>query len=148
MKPNKDVDSALHVLKGAVQKVLGTKLTTSVFADGSRGRLTVECFKRPTDEQMIEIEELAFEKIKEGVPIHMFEMDRKEAEEIYGNDIYDRFPVSNHIQKLDLTEIEDWNINCCMGPHHPTTGEVPPITIRKWRYRDSKSELELSFELS
>jgi Ser-tRNA(Ala) deacylase AlaX len=43
--------------------------------------------------------------------------------------------------------IENWNINCCLGPHHSSTGDIPPISIRKWRYRDSKNELEISFEL-
>jgi alanyl-tRNA synthetase len=74
-------------------------------------------------------------------------MNRKEAEEKFGNDIYDKFPVPSHIRTLTLTMIKDWNINCCLGPHHSSTGEIPPISIRKWRYRDSKSELEISFEL-
>ena len=38
MRPNPRVDTALHVLKGAVQKVLGTPLTTAVFAEGDKGR--------------------------------------------------------------------------------------------------------------
>lgn len=147
MKINKDVDSALHVLKGAVQKVLGTKLTTSVYGEENKGRLTVECFRKPTDSQMEEIEELAFEMIQDDFPVEMFEMDRREAEEKFGNDIYDKFPIPSHITRLTLTMIEDWNINCCLGPHHSSTGEVPPISIRKWRYRESKNELEISFEL-
>src|SRR2546426_1433368 len=40
--------SALHVLKGAVQRVLGTEWTASVFVSGERGRLTVQAGRKPT----------------------------------------------------------------------------------------------------
>ncbi|MGA1848503.1 MAG: alanyl-tRNA editing protein [Thermoplasmatota archaeon] len=145
MKPNIDVDSALHVLKGAVQKVLGATLTTSVFAEGNKGRLTVEFDRSPSEEEMDRILEEANGKISENVPIEMFQIDRGEAEYRFGPIIYDKFPVPDQVRVLALTRIEDWNINCCMGPHHGTTGEVPPISIRKWRHRPSRGELEISF---
>jgi alanyl-tRNA synthetase len=147
MKPNIDVDSALHVLKGAVQKVLGATLTTSVFADENKGRLTVEFDRSPTEDEMEEVFLEANRKIEEDVPIGMFRIDRDEAETRFGSIIYDKFPVPDHIKVLTLTRIEDWNINCCMGPHHASTGKVPPIRIRKWRYRSSRGGLEISFEL-
>ncbi|MGA1822902.1 MAG: alanyl-tRNA editing protein [Thermoplasmatota archaeon] len=115
MKPNRDIDSALHVIKGAVQKVTGAVLTTSVFAEGNRGRLTVEYDGKPTPGEIAEIERLANEKISENVEIEIFEMDRKEAEDKNGRIIYDKFPVPDHIRTLTLTRIADWNINCCLG---------------------------------
>jgi alanyl-tRNA synthetase len=147
MKPNIDVDSALHILKGAVQKVLGATLTTSVFADGNKGRLTVSFHRDPSDEEMKEVLERANGKIFEDVPIEMFEIGREEAEKEFGPIIYDKFPVPDHVKVLTLTRIMDWNINCCMGPHHRTTGEVPQISIRKWRHRPSRGEIEISFEV-
>jgi len=147
MKMNKDVDSALHVLKGAVQDVLGATLTTSVFADGPKGRLTVEHSLKPSDEEMRMVEESANDKISENVPIEMFKIDREEAELTYGDIIYDKFPVPDHVKELTLTTIRDWNINCCRGPHHKRTGSVPPVRITKWRHRPSRKELEISFEL-
>jgi len=148
MKPNQRVDSALHVLKGAVEKVLNTPLTTSVYAEGDNGRLTVEFDGTPTEEQMQEIERMANGKIEENVPIEMFEMDRKEAEEKYGNVMYDKFPVPSHIQKLTLTQIQDWNLNCCLGPHAKTTGEIGKLKILKYRARPNRKELEISFEVN
>ncbi|MGA1873027.1 MAG: alanyl-tRNA editing protein [Thermoplasmatota archaeon] len=148
MKMNKDVDSALHVLKGAVQDVLGATLTTSVFADDLKGRLTVEMEYRPADDDMERVEESANDKIGENVPIEMFDMDREEAEMEYGDSIYDKFPVPDGIKLLTLTMIRDWNINCCRGPHHRRTGSVPRISISRWRHRPSRRELEISFELS
>jgi len=147
MKPNPEVDSALHVLKGAVQKILNATLTTSVYAEENKGRLTVEYNGKPTEQQMQEIETLVNEKIRENVPIETFEMDRKEAEDKYGTIIYDKFPVPVHIQTLTLTRIKGWNINCCLGPHVKTTGEIGRITILKHRTRQKKKELEISFEV-
>lgn len=147
MKMNKDVDSALHVLKGAVQDVLGATLTTSVFADGPKGRLTVELDQKPSEEEVQMVEETANRKIEQNVPIEMFKMEREKAELTYGDIIYDRFPVPEEVKELTLTVIEGWNINCCRGPHHKRTGSVPPIRILKWRHRTSKKELEISFLL-
>lgn len=147
MKATPEIDSALHVLKGAVQKVLNITLTTNVYGEGNNGRLTVEYEGKPTEEQMQEIEKLANEKIQENIPIEMFEIDRKEAEEKYGDGIYDKFKVPEHIQKLSLTQIKDWNINCCLGPHVKTTGEIGKIKILKYRARPNRKTLEISFEL-
>lgn len=147
MKPNPDIDSALHVLKGAVQRITGATLTTSVYSDGNRGRLTVEYSGKPSPEDMIEVERLANEKISENVEIEMFEMDRDEAEGKFGRIIYDKFPVPDHVRTLTLTRIADWNINCCMGPHHVRTGGIGKITILKHRAGPGRGELEISFEV-
>lgn len=153
MKPeNPQIDSALHVLKGAVQKVLGATLTTGVYAEGNKGRLTVEYNieynKNPTEQQMQEIEQLANHKIQENAPIEIIEMERSQAEAAYGKIIYDQFPVPAHVQKLSITRILNWNLNCCRGPHVKTTGELHQIKILKWRARRARNELEISFEVS
>jgi alanyl-tRNA synthetase len=147
MRPAKEVDSALHVLKGAVQSVLGTPLTTSTYGEGSHGRLTVEYEGKPTDEQMREIERLANGKIHEDVPIETLHIDKREAEQKYGNVIYDKFPIPAHVQKLTLSVIEGWNINCCLGPHVKTTGEIGKIQISSHRARPNRKELEISFDV-
>ena len=145
MRPNPRVDTALHVLKGAVQKVLGTPLTTAVFAEVDKGRLTVEFEGKPTDEQMAEIGRLANDKIAEDVPLESFEMGRAEAEKEFGNTMYDKFPVPASVTTLTLVRIPEWNLNCCLGPHTERTGELVKITITKWRARGVKKTLEISF---
>jgi alanyl-tRNA synthetase len=147
MKLNPRVDSALHVLKGAVQKVLETTLTTSVYAEGNNGRLTVEYDGKPTDEQMQEVERLANEKIREDVPIESFEMDRAEAEGKFGKIIYDKFPVPSHITRLRILLIDGWNVNCCVNQHVNKTREIGELKITHFRARQSRQELEISFEL-
>lgn len=147
MKPNPQIDTALHILKGAVQKVLNTPITTGVYAEDNNGRLTVECNTKPTEEQIQEIEKLANQKIEENVEIENFEIDRQEAESKYGNIIYDKFPVPDHIKTLKIVRIPDWNINCCIGEHLKTTGESGNLKIKKWRFRNSKHTLEIPFKI-
>ena len=147
MKADPKVDSALHILKGAVQTVLNTAVTTNVYGEGNKGRLTVEFEEKPTESQMEEIGKLANNKIKENVPVETFEIGRIEAEKRYGNIIYDKFPVPINIQRLAITQIKNWNINCCLGPHVKTTGEVGHIKILKHRARPNRKELEISFEV-
>ena len=144
---NPRVDSALHVIKGAIQKVLGAELTTSVYVGENNGRITVEFNGKPDEKQIKEIEELANRKIQEDVPIEVFEMDREEAEARFGRVIYDKFPVPPHVRKLKIVHIKDWNINCCAGEHVKSTGEIGRIRIRKVRARRSRGELEVSFEV-
>ena len=139
------IDSALHVIKGAAQKVIGTTLTTGVYEEGNNGRLTVECFKNPTEEEIARIQSEINAKINENVPIENFEIGRTEAETKFGLSIYDKFPVPAHISRLKLVQIKDWNINCCVGNHVKTTGELDQITITHTRFRNAKNQLEISF---
>jgi alanyl-tRNA synthetase len=144
---NPKVDSALHVLKGAVQKVTGATVTTGVWQEGNLGRLTVEIDRDITEDEKSEIERLANEKIRENVEIEVLRMERSEAEQRFGNAMYDKFPVPSHIKNLTVVHIPDWNVNCCIGEHTKTTGEIGAIRIRKLRYRDAKKELEIGFEI-
>jgi alanyl-tRNA synthetase len=144
---NIKVDSATHVFKGAVQKVLGAALTTGTYAEGDSGRLTVDFNRQPTEEEIKKIEEEANNKIKENAEIKVLDMQREDAEKEYGNKIYDKFPVPTHIKNLKVVVIEDWNWNCCIGEHYKTTGEIDSIKIRKWRFRNTRNELEISFDV-
>ncbi|MFH1331945.1 MAG: alanyl-tRNA editing protein [archaeon] len=144
---NIKVDSAMHVFKGAVQKVLGASITTGTFTEGDHGRLTVEFDREPTEEEIKKVEEEANNKIKENVEIKILDMHRDEAEKEFGNKIYDKFPVPAHIKDLKIVVIEDWNWNCCIGQHYKTTGEIGTIKISKWRFRNTRNELEISFDV-
>ena len=145
MRPNPTIDTALHVLKGSVQRVLNATLTTGIWAEGDRGRLTVQFDRKPTEEEMGRIEGLSNGKIAEDAPVEMFEMERGEAEMKFGKIIYDRFPVPPHVKVLTITRMGGWNINCCLGPHLKTTGEIGKLTITKHRFRAGRGELEISF---
>lgn len=142
--------TALHIVKGAVVKVLGEKAkwTASVYVSGNHGRLTVKFDRKPTPEEITEIERLANEKVKENVPIHVYELPREEAERRFGEDMYDLFPIPPEIKTLKVVVIENWNVNACNKQHTKTTGEVGEIKIKKVRFRKSKELLEISFDVS
>ena len=46
-----------------------------------------------------------------------------------------------------ITKIEDWNVNCCPGPHCETTKDVGKIKVVRANNRPQKSECEFVFEL-
>jgi len=116
--------TALHIVKGAVVKVLGAKWTASVYVNGSHGRLTVKYDRKPTEEEIKRIEELANEKVRENVPIKVYTLPREEAEKRFGDEMYDLFPIPPEVKTLSVVVIEDWNVNACNKEHTATTGEV------------------------
>jgi alanyl-tRNA synthetase len=144
---NIKVDSALHVLKGAVQKVINAPITTSVFAENDHGRLVIEFDRDITEQEIQQIEKEANNKIQENVSIKVLDIQREQAEQQFGNKIYDKFPVPAHIKNLKVVVIDDWNWNCCIGQHFAKTGEIGSIKIIKTRFRNSRNELEISFDV-
>lgn len=141
--------TALHILKGAVVKVLGKDAlwTASTFVDGTHGRLTVKFIRKPTPEEIDKIQEEANRKIAEDIPIRVVELDRDEAERQFGKIIYDLYPIPAGVKRLKIVIIDDWNINACNKPHLTSTGGVGGLVIRKWRFRRSKGLLEISFDI-
>ncbi len=140
--------SAVHVLKGAVQKELGAKWTASVFVEGAHGRLTVQFDRKPTDEEVARIEQAANAKIAEGAEVLEFEMEKEEAEGHFGDAIYDLFPVPSSVTRLKIVRIPEWNINCCIENHVENTLQVGKVRLSKPRFRNSKKELEIEFDLA
>jgi len=140
--------TAVHVLKGAVQQVLGAKWTASVFVSGTHGRLTVQFDRKPTDEEVARIEQAANGKVSEGAEVVEFEMEKDEAEGHFGDSIYDAFPVPSSVTRLGIVRIPEWNINCCIEKHVDNTSQVGRIRVGTPRFRNSRKELELEFDLT
>jgi len=139
--------TALHIIKGAVQKVLGARWTAGVYEEGEKGRLTVELDRKPTEEEIASIQSEVDRIIAEAVPIKVIEMERDEAEKRYGDAIYDRFRVPDHIRSLKIVEIKDWNVNCCAKEHTKTT-DIGRVEIVKYKFKNSRGQLGISFTLS
>jgi alanyl-tRNA synthetase len=141
--------TALHIVKGAIFKVLGedAKWTTSVNTNGSHGRIAVEFNRKPSEQEFMDIQKKINQKIDEDITIEIHKMNRKEAEARWGDLIYDKFPLPETIQELSICHIPDWNVNACNKQHTATTGEVGSIKLTKTRYRNSKKRLEVSFDV-
>ncbi|KAF2070442.1 hypothetical protein CYY_008237 [Polysphondylium violaceum] len=156
-KPRDSVtDSACHVLKGAIVKILNTPLTVSVECNNKcKGRINVEydSADKPSDDVIKSIQDEANRIIKENLEFKVFSCDRKEAEEKYKSQlvnntfIYDKFPVPESVTTLTLVELQDWNINCCPAAHLKTTGEIGSIKIVGINHRPAKKELEFRFDI-
>eukprot|EP01118_Nematostelium_gracile_P010546 TRINITY_DN364_c0_g1_i1.p1 TRINITY_DN364_c0_g1~~TRINITY_DN364_c0_g1_i1.p1 ORF type:complete len:260 (-),score=85.67 TRINITY_DN364_c0_g1_i1:54-833(-) len=151
-----DVNTALHVLKGAIVKVLHTPLTTSTQAQKrDEGRIAVEYTlpEAPTKDVLDQIQDLANKKINEKVEIQYFKMDRAAAEDKYRKNpvnetfIYDKFPVPASVTEVMIVEIPEWNVNCSSGPLVKNTGDIKPIKIDRVNLRTDKKELEFVFKL-
>jgi len=139
--------TALHVLKGAVVKVLGARWTAGVHVKGNHGRLTLQFDRKPTPEEVIHIEELANSKIMEDALVEVTDMERTEAEALWGDAIYDLFSIPPAITRLSILHIPDWNVNACNKQHTPTTAPIGRLTITKTRYRATKRLLEISYDI-
>ncbi len=140
--------TAAHVVKGAVQKVLGAKWTASVFVSETHGRLTVKFDRKPTESEVAAIEREANGKVAEDAEVVEFEMDREEAEGHFGDQIYDLFPVPANVTRLRIVRIPDWNVNCCNEKHVESTSLVGGIRLETPRFRSSRKELEVGFDLA
>jgi alanyl-tRNA synthetase len=138
----------MHVLKGATQKVLGAKWTASTYAKDNHGRLVVQFDRKPTQEELQRIEKEANRKVGEGTEILEFEMERQEAENHFGDQIYDLFPIPASVTRLRLVRIPDWNVNCCAEKHLETTAAIGRVKLERTRFRNSRKELELEFRVS
>jgi alanyl-tRNA synthetase len=139
--------TALHVLKGAAAKVLGARWTAGVYVKDNHGRLTLQYDRKPIPEEVTRIEELANSKIMEDAPVEVTDMGRAEAEELWGDAIYDLFPIPPSITRLSILNIPDWNVNACDKQHTPTTAEIGRLTITKTRHRATKKLLEISYDI-
>ncbi len=141
--------TALHIIKGAIVKVLGAeaKWSTSAGIDGAHGRIAVEYPRKPTDQQLAEIQTKVDQKIAEDSEIETYKMTRREAEQRWGDWIYDKFPLPDTIQEVTIFHLPDWNVNACIKKHTQTTGQIGKIQITKTRYRKSKQVLEISYDI-
>jgi alanyl-tRNA synthetase len=139
--------TALHVLKGAAAKILDAKWTAGVYVKENHGRLTLQYDRKPTPEELTKIEGLANSKILEDAPLEVTDIDRKDAEERWGDAIYDLFPLPPTITRLTILHIPNWNVNACNREHTASTAEIGHLTITKTRYRANKKLLELSYDI-
>jgi alanyl-tRNA synthetase len=142
--------TAIHILKGAVVQVLGmgAKWSASAYSQGIHGGLAVQFDRKPTEEEMQRIEEAANQKIREDTPTEVHELARSDAEALWGEDIYDLFPLPAELKFVKVFHIPGWNVNTCGKQHCERTGEVSGIKISKWRYRANKKLLEMSFDVT
>jgi alanyl-tRNA synthetase len=135
--------SAVHVLKGAVTKVLGPKR----FTFAQTGVLKVTSEGAPTKQEVGKIEAAANRKIAEDAEILEFRMDRQEAEGHFGTGIYDFAPAPQVETLLKIVRIPEWDASYCPQAHVDSTGSIGAIRIDRASFEEAGRELELRFHL-
>mmetsp|Transcript_38024 Transcript_38024/g.60906 ORF Transcript_38024/g.60906 Transcript_38024/m.60906 type:complete len:296 (+) Transcript_38024:60-947(+) len=150
------VETALHVIKGAIVKVLEiptARTTMSVhFSDTPYcGSITLgNCAEgklyKIGDDIKQHIEEKANEIIQQNVEctIHR-SLSRKEAEEKFGDEMYDFYPVPDSVQTVNVLEIKGVNINCSNKELCKSTGELIALKVGKTKFNGKKKQLTVYF---
>ena len=138
--------SALHVLKGAVVRILGPRKTVSATSSGNRGTLKVEIDRNPTSTEVCTIEEAANREIIENAEVLQFEMERQEAEGHFGASISDSCP-DPQVTLLTIVSIPDWDVACCAAKHVEKTGEIVGLKLDQVMFMRAGGLLEMQFHV-
>ena len=135
--------SAIHVLEGAVTKVLGPRK----FTFAQNGLLKFASDAMTTKQELSKIEVVANNKVAEDAEVLEFSMDRQEAEGHFGTGIYDLCPAPGAGALLNIVRIQDWEASCCTQKHVDTTGSIGALRIDGAVYDDGAKEVGLRFHL-
>jgi alanyl-tRNA synthetase len=135
--------SAVHVVKGAVTRVLGTRK----FTFAQVGVLKVTSEGPLTKQEVGKIEAAANRKIAEDAEILEFSMERQEAEGHFGTGIYDFAPAPQAGALLKIVRIPEWDASYCPQAHVESTGSIGAIRMDRASFDDAERELELRFHL-
>ena len=135
--------SAVHVVKGAVTKVLGPRHV--IF--GEAGVLKLKSEAPLTAQELGKIGAAANRKIAEDAEVLEFKMDRQEAEGHFGTGIYDLSPAPEAGVLLSVVRIPDWDASHCPQAHVDSTGSIGAIRMDGATFDDAGRELVLRFHL-
>jgi len=121
--------SATHILLYVLRKKLGPHVwQAGARKEFSKARLDVTHYKRPSEEEVREIERLANAEVLANKPVSWEWMDRIEAERRYGFRLYQGgVPPGKEIR---IVRVGD-DVQACGGTHCNSTGEIGLIKITK-----------------
>ncbi|MEF8936800.1 MAG: alanine--tRNA ligase [Halovenus sp.] len=119
--------TATHLVGHAARQVLGDHIRQAgAQKSEDSARLDVKHYESITREQVKEIELLANELVMENASVDQEWLDRNEAEESYGFDIYQGgIPQGEQIRLIHAQE----DTQACGGTHVSRTGDVGAIKI-------------------
>ena len=102
----------------------------------------------PSEDLLAQLARAAIAKVEEDVDVYLFEISRSEAENMYGDAMYDKANVPSSVSSLKIAHIEGWAFNCAPSDHVASTGMCGQLTMTKSKWRKSKKELEIQFEIA
>ena len=133
--------TATHILIGAARRVLGEHAWQSgAEKDVDRSRLDISHYQHLSEEEIDEIEKLAFEVVSKNIPVETMWMPREKAERAYGFRLYQGGAVPG--REIRIVKVGDWDVEACGGTHCKQTGEIGLIKIlRAERIQDGVERL-------
>ncbi len=135
--------TATHIVNESAKTVLGKHIwQTGAQKSTDRARLDLTHYKRISDEEFREIEQLANRAVMKNQPVHIDWMDRVEAEKKYGFVLYQGgVPPGREIRILQV----GGDVEACGGTHVSNTGLIGPIKLIKTeRIQDGVERIEFS----
>ncbi|MCH1539951.1 MAG: alanine--tRNA ligase [Candidatus Poseidonia sp.] len=123
-----DHHTAVHIVGGAARRILGPHIyQAGANKSIESGRLDITHYQRLTREQLDEIEMLANQVLGEVHRTEKTELNRKDADELHGFDLYQGgAPKGNSIRIL---KIANHDVQACGGTHHDEPGQIGSIRI-------------------
>lgn len=131
-----------HIINGACRRILGEHAQQA--GAGKKvdsAHLDIFHYKTISDKEMEKIEELSNKVIKENRGIIEEWLNRNDAEQKYGFQIYQGGAVPG--REIRIINIKDWDVEACGGLHLNNTEEAEIIIITKVKkIQDSISRIE------
>jgi len=134
--------TSTHILNSSSRSVLGSWVWQhSAFKEEDHARLDITHHSALTDDEIVEIENLANSVVKKNMSVNIESFDRGVAEQKYGFKIYQGGIVP--VKSVRIVSIEDFDIEACGGTHVKKTGEIKLVKItRTKRIQDGVVRIE------
>ncbi len=136
--------TAVHVLKGAVRKVLGPRR----FNYAEEGVLRFDGEGALEAEDVEKVGEAANKKIAEDEEVLEFSMEREEAEGHFGTGIYDLNPAPQGGELVRIVRISGWEASSCPRKHVESTGEIGEVRMDGASFDGATRQVEITFHLA
>jgi alanyl-tRNA synthetase len=119
--------TATHIIGHAARQVLGDHIRQAGAQKSTdRARLDVTHYERVSREDAVAIERLANQLVRENVPVKQEWLDRNEAQEKYGFDLFQGgIPPGTRVRVISVGA----DVQACAGTHVGRTGEIGAVKL-------------------
>ena len=126
--------TATHLLHQALCDILGeTVRQEGSHITGERLRFDFYCVKKPTNENLKEVEKIINQKIKEELPVNFVVLSKEEAYKIGAKAFFkEKYPKMVKVYYIGQSLETAYSKEFCGGPHVKNTKEIEKIEIFKF----------------
>jgi alanyl-tRNA synthetase len=119
--------TATHLLQYALRKVLGDHVhQAGSFVSSERLRFDFNHFSPMTERELDRVEELINEKIRENIPVDIFdEIPLKKAQNLGATALFGE----KYGEKVRVVKVGDYSLELCGGTHTHMTGDIGLLKI-------------------